>query len=86
MAKVPSLLGASRTVRPRSGNPTAMLANVGTLRGHGLVSALLRILLGGVHRLGVTPTTLDFIWIYHAVVYYGLGVTLAFWYHDELEV
>ena len=58
MAKAPSLLGTSRTVRTRSGSTTAMLANVGTLRGHGLASALLRILLVGMRRLGVTPTTL----------------------------
>ena len=93
MAKVPSLLGTSRTVRTRSGNPTAMLANVGTLRGHGLASALLRILLGGVHRLGVAPTTLgpigmsgEVYFTSQAARYYGLGVTLAPLYHDELEV
>ena len=57
MAKVPSLLGTSRTVRTRSGNSTAMLTNVGTLRGHGLASALL-LMIGGMRRLGVTPTIL----------------------------
>ena len=50
------------------------------------------ILLGGVHRLGVTPTTLspvgmcgEVYFTSPAAKHYGLGVTLAPLYHDELE-
>ncbi len=50
-AKTLSPLGTSRTARTRDGGPTEMLAKVGNLRGHGPASAL-RILLGGMRRLG----------------------------------
>ena len=92
MAKTLSPLGPSRTARTRDGGPTEMLAKVGNLRGHGPASAL-RILLGGMRRLGVTPTTRrrtgmsgEVHVTRQAARYYGLGVTLASLYHDELEV
>ncbi len=92
MAKTPSPLGTSHTVRTRDGGPTAMMANVGNLRGHGPASAL-RILLGGMRRLRVTPTTRgptgmsgEVHATSPAAKYYGLGVTLASLYHVELEV
>ena len=69
-----------------------MPVNDGTLRGHGLASAL-RIPLGGMRRLGVTPTTRgptgmsgEVHVTSPAARYYGLGVTLASLYHVELEV
>ena len=92
MAKTPSPLGTSPTVRTRNGGPTVMLANVGNLQGHGPASAL-RIPIGGIRRSGVTPTTRGPTGMSGEVRvanptarYYGLGVTLASLYHDEPEV
>ena len=92
MAKTPSPLGTSPTVRTRNGGPTVMLANVGNLQGHGPASAL-RIPIGGIRRSGVTPTTRGPTGMSGEVHvanptarYYGLGVTLASLYHDEPEV
>ena len=92
MAKTPSPLGTSPTVRTRNGGPTVMLANVGNLQGHGLASAL-RIAIVGIRRSGVTPTTRGPTGMSGEVHvanptarYYGLGVTLALLYHDELEL